>query len=92
MQISDGENEEFWLDRYKISSNGNLHIIDVKPSDSGRYQCSAKNPLTGESVNNSQVTILQVVKKPLNSRERHPIFTVYKPPVASRLELLFGKG
>ncbi len=72
------------LDRYKVLPSGNLHIIDVKQSDSGKYQCSAKNPLTGDMVNNSQVTILQVSNKPSDSRERQPIFTVYKPPVASR--------
>ncbi len=74
----------FSLDRYKVLPSGNLHIIDVKQSDSGKYQCSAKNPLTGEMVNNSQITILQVSTKPSNSRERQSIFTVYKPPVASR--------
>jgi len=61
-----------------------LHIIDVQQSDSGKYQCSAKNPLTGEIVNNGQITILQVLNKPLNSRERQPLSTVYKPPIASR--------
>ena len=62
----------------------NLHIIGVKQSDSGKYQCSAKNPLTEQIVNNSQITILQVSDKPSNQRERRPLFTVYKPPAASR--------
>jgi membrane-bound inhibitor of C-type lysozyme len=74
----------FVVDRYKILPSGNLHIIDVQQSDSGKYQCSAKNPLTSEIVNNSQITILQVLKKPSNSRERQPLSTVCKPPVASR--------
>ncbi|CAF4899941.1 unnamed protein product, partial [Rotaria socialis] len=34
--------------RYKILPSGNLHIIDIKQSDAGKYQCSAKNPLTGQ--------------------------------------------
>jgi hypothetical protein len=74
----------FLIDRYKILPSGNLHIIDVKPSDSGKYQCSAKNPLTGQIVNNTQITILQVYNKPSNHKERLPLYTVYKPPVASR--------
>jgi hypothetical protein len=73
-----------FLDRYKILITGNLHIIDVKQSDSGKYQCSAKNPLTGEIVNNSQITILQISKKPSNSREQQQLSTLYRPPIASR--------
>ena len=69
-----------FLDRYKVMPSGNLHIIDVKQSDSGKYRCSAKNPLTDEVVNNGQATILQVS----NNVGRQPIFTIYKPPVASR--------
>ncbi len=68
------------LDRYRILPSGNLHIIDIKQSDSGKYQCSAKNPLTSQIVNNSQITILQVS----NNRQRRPLVTVYKPPAASR--------
>ncbi|CAF2401516.1 unnamed protein product [Rotaria sp. Silwood2] len=71
--------------RYKILPSGNLHIIDVKKFDSGKYQCSAKNPLTGQIVNNSQRTILQVLNKPSNNRERRTFSIVYKPPVASRI-------
>ena len=41
-------------DRYKILPSGNLHIIDIKQSDAGKYQCSAKNPLTEQIVNNIQ--------------------------------------
>jgi hypothetical protein len=74
----------FHLDRYRILPSGNLHIIDVKQSDSGKYQCSAKNPLTNQIVNNSQITTLQVLNKPSNTKERRPLFMVYKPPVASR--------
>lgn len=73
-----------WLDRYRILPSGNLHIIDVKQSDAGKYQCSAKNPLTGQIVNNSQTTILNVFNKPSNNQDRIPLTTVYKPPVASR--------
>jgi hypothetical protein len=72
------------LGRYKILPTGNLHIIDIEQSDSGKYQCSAKNPLTGQIVNNSQTTILQVLPKPSNNKDRLPLTTVYKPPVASR--------
>ena len=72
------------IDRYRISPHGHLHIIDIKASDSGKYQCSAQNSLTGQTVNNSQVTILHVLNKPSNQRERPPLTTVYKPPVASR--------
>ncbi|CAF3607553.1 unnamed protein product [Rotaria sordida] len=71
--------------RYKILPSGNLHIIDVKKFDSGKYQCSATNPLTGQIVNNSQRTILQVLNKPLNNQERQSFSIVYKPPVASRV-------
>ena len=72
------------LDRYQILPSGNLHIIDIKESDQGKYQCSAKNPLTGQIVNNSQATILKVLSKPLNKNNYRPLITVYKPPVASR--------
>ena len=72
------------LDRYRVSPHGHLHIIDVKPSDVGLYQCFAQNPVTGQIVNNSQTTTLHVLNKPLNSKERPPLTTVYKPPVASR--------
>ncbi|CAF1505891.1 unnamed protein product, partial [Rotaria sordida] len=71
--------------RYKILPSGNLHIIDIKQSDAGKYQCSAKNPLTGQIVNNSQITILQIFNKPLNNQDRISLTTVYKPPVASRV-------
>ncbi|CAF3138607.1 unnamed protein product [Rotaria socialis] len=71
--------------RYKILPSGNLHIIDVKKFDSGKYQCSAKNLLTEQIVNNSQITILQVLNRPSSSRERQALSTVYKPPVASRI-------
>ncbi|CAF3480642.1 unnamed protein product [Rotaria sp. Silwood1] len=71
--------------RYKILPSGNLHIINIKQSDAGKYQCSAKNSLTGQIVNNSQATILQIFNKPLNNQERIPLTTVYKPPVASRV-------
>ncbi len=76
--------KSFFLDRYKILASGNLHIIDIKQSDAGKYRCSAKNPLTGQIVNNSQITILQVLNKPSNNKDRLPLTTVYKPPVASR--------
>lgn len=56
----------------------------MKKIDSGKYQCSAKNPLTEQIVNNSQITILQVLNRPSNNRERQPLTIVYKPPVASR--------
>lgn len=72
------------LDRYKVLSNGNLHIIDIRQADSGKYRCSAQNPLTGQLVNNSQTTTLNVLNKPSNTKERLPLTTVYKPPVASR--------
>ncbi len=74
----------FDIDRYKILPSGNLHIIDIKQSDAGKYQCSAKNPLTGQIINNNQTTILQVLNKPLNNKDRLPLTTVFKPPVASR--------
>ncbi len=74
----------FDIDRYKILPSGNLHIIDIKQSDAGKYQCSAKNPLTGQIVNNNQTTILQVLNKPSNNKDRLPLTTVFKPPVASR--------
>jgi len=73
-----------YLDRYKILPSGNLHIIDIQSSDAGKYQCSAKNPLTGQIVNNSQITILEVLNKPSNNNDRLPLTTVYKPPVASK--------
>lgn len=82
--ISQGTNCVSSLDHYRISPLGHLHIIDIKGSDAGKYQCSAQNPLTGQRVNNSQVTILHVLNKPSNHRERPPLTTVYKPPVASR--------
>ena len=72
------------LDRYKILPSGNLHIVDIKPSDSGTYQCAARNPLTGQSVNNSQVTIVNIGAMPAANKDRAPLTTVYKPPVASR--------
>lgn len=72
------------VDRYKILPSGNLHIINIKQSDAGKYQCSAKNPLTGQIVNNSQITTLQILNKPSNSQDRIALTTVYKPPVASR--------
>ncbi|CAF3392055.1 unnamed protein product [Rotaria socialis] len=71
--------------RYKILPSGNLHIIDIKQSDAGKYQCSAKNPLTGQIVDNSQTTTLQIFNKPTNNQDRLPLTTVYKPPVASRV-------
>jgi hypothetical protein len=74
----------YFVDRYKILPSGNLHIINIKQSDAGKYQCSAKNPLTGQIVNNSQITILKVFNKPSNNKDRIPLTTVYKPPVASR--------
>lgn len=77
------------IDRYKILPSGNLHIISVKKIDSGIYQCSAKNPLTGQIVNNSQISFLNILNKPSTSRERHPLTIVYKPPVASRYVLSF---
>jgi len=73
------------IDRYKILPSGNLHIFNVRETDSGIYQCSAKNPLTGDIVNNTRLTILQVSKRPLTHRERQPLATVYKPPVASKV-------
>ena len=72
------------LDRYRILPSGNLHILNVQPSDAGSYQCAAKNPLTGQVVNNTQTTIVQVFNRPANSKDRPPLLTVYKPPVASR--------
>ena len=74
----------FFIDRYKLLPSGNLHIIDVKSSDAGKYQCSAKNSVTGQIVNNSQITILHIANKPSNNKDRLPLTTVYKPPVASR--------
>jgi hypothetical protein len=71
-------------DRYKILPSGNLHIIDVQLSDAGKYHCSAKNPLTEQMVNNSQLTLLEVMKKPSNGKDRHPLSTIYKPRPASR--------
>ncbi|UJR15975.1 hypothetical protein I4U23_002894 [Adineta vaga] len=71
--------------RYKILPSGNLHIIDIQPSDAGKYQCTAKNSITGQIVNNSQITTLQVANKPSNDRERQSLFTVHKPPPASRV-------
>ncbi|CAF1157581.1 unnamed protein product [Adineta steineri] len=71
--------------RYKILPSGNLHIIDINQSDAGKYRCSAKNSLTEQIVNNSQITTLHVLKKPLNDKDRLPLTTVYKPPVASRV-------
>jgi len=73
-----------FIDRYKILPSGNLHIIDIKQSDRGTYQCSARNPLTEQTVRNSQTTILEVSSKPSNSRDRLPLTTVYRPPVASK--------
>ncbi|CAF3777810.1 unnamed protein product, partial [Adineta steineri] len=70
---------------YKILPSGNLHIIDVKQSDAGKYQCSAKNPVTEQIVNNSQVTNLEVLNKPTNPKEYRSLLTVYKPPPASRV-------
>ncbi|CAF0826168.1 unnamed protein product [Adineta steineri] len=70
---------------YKILPSGNLHIIDVKQSDAGKYQCSAKNPVTEQIVNNSQITILEVLNKPTNPKEYRSLLTVYKPPPASRV-------
>lgn len=72
------------IDRYRVLPSGNLHIIDIKQSDRGTYQCSAKNPLTEQVVRNSQTTILQVSSKPSNSKDRLPLTTVYRPPVASK--------
>lgn len=71
-------------DRYKVLPSGNLHIIGIKHSDAGKYQCSARNPLTGQIVNNSQITTLQISSKPSNPTDRSPLVTVFKPPVASR--------
>ncbi|CAF1643328.1 unnamed protein product, partial [Adineta ricciae] len=71
--------------RYKVLPSGNLHIIDVQQSDAGKYQCSAMNSVTGQIVNNSQITTLHITKKPSNNKDRLPLTTVYKPPVASRV-------
>lgn len=70
--------------RYRILPSGNLHIIDVQLSDAGTYQCSAKNLLTEQIVNNSQITTLHVQKKPSTNRERQPLTTIIKPRAASR--------
>jgi brother of CDO len=75
---------EFNLDHYRILPSGNLHIIDVTLSDRGEYQCSAKNSLTQQIVNNSQITVLQVSNKPSTNRERQPLSTIIKPRTASR--------
>lgn len=71
-------------DRYRVLPSGNLHIIDVQVSDAGTYQCSAKNSLTGQLVNNSQITTLHVRTKPSTHRERQPLSTIIKPRAASR--------
>lgn len=80
----DFKNLPFFLDRYKILPSGNLHIIDAQPSDAGKYQCAAKNVLTGQIVNNSQTTTLQISPRPWNEKEHQSLFTVQKPPPASR--------
>ena len=71
-------------DHYRILPSGNLHIIDVQLSDAGTYQCSAKNHLTGQIVNNSQITTLHIQKRPSTNRERQPLSTIIKPRAASR--------
>ncbi|CAF1508156.1 unnamed protein product [Adineta ricciae] len=71
--------------RYKILPSGNLHIIDAQLSDAGKYQCAAKNVLTGQIVNNSQTTTLQISPRPWNEKEYQSLFTVQKPPPASRV-------
>ncbi|CAF1013099.1 unnamed protein product, partial [Didymodactylos carnosus] len=67
--------------RYKILPSGNLHIINVKISDTGKYRCSAKNSITGQIVNSSKTIYLHVTA----SKERIPLFPVYVPPAASRV-------
>ncbi|CAF0794767.1 unnamed protein product [Didymodactylos carnosus] len=67
--------------RYKILLSGNLHIINVKISDTGKYRCSAKNPVTYQIVNSSKSIFLNVTVP----KEKIPLIPVYIPPSASRV-------
>jgi hypothetical protein len=59
--------------RYRIFPSGNLQIANVRPSDSGSYRCSARNPVTGEMKNGTHRTILRVYE-PYGTRSPEIIY------------------